>query len=263
MLKGKSRHRHRLDQRHRAGHRPRARRAGREPHAERLRRRGARSSGCARGLGGRVQGQGRLQRRRHVEAGADPRDGRAARAASSARSTSSSTTPASSTPRRSRSFPDERWDAVIAINLSSTFHAIKAALPQMKPAQLGAHHQHRLGARPGRLGAEDRLRRGQARRGRPDQGGRARNRANRHHLQRDLPGLGADAAGAEADRRARREGGHRGRAAPSWTCSRRSSPRSSSPRRSRSARWRCSCAPRRPRRSAARRCPIDGGWSAQ
>src|SRR5712692_7035307 len=29
-------------------------------------------------------------------------------------------------------FPDERWDAVIAINLSADFHAIKAALPQMK-----------------------------------------------------------------------------------------------------------------------------------
>ncbi|HYR36972.1 MAG TPA: 3-hydroxybutyrate dehydrogenase [Burkholderiales bacterium] len=29
-------------------------------------------------------------------------------------------------------FPDERWDAVIAINLSANFHAIKAALPQMK-----------------------------------------------------------------------------------------------------------------------------------
>jgi len=29
-------------------------------------------------------------------------------------------------------FPDERWDAVLAINLSANFHAIKAALPQMK-----------------------------------------------------------------------------------------------------------------------------------
>jgi len=28
-------------------------------------------------------------------------------------------------------FPPERWDAVIAINLSATFHAIRAALPQM------------------------------------------------------------------------------------------------------------------------------------
>src|SRR5579872_5800190 len=28
-------------------------------------------------------------------------------------------------------FPDERWDAVIAINLSAAFHGAKAALPQM------------------------------------------------------------------------------------------------------------------------------------
>ena len=29
-------------------------------------------------------------------------------------------------------FADERWDAVVAINLSASFHAIKAALPQMR-----------------------------------------------------------------------------------------------------------------------------------
>ena len=29
-------------------------------------------------------------------------------------------------------FPDEKWDAILAINLSSNFHAIKAALPLMK-----------------------------------------------------------------------------------------------------------------------------------
>lgn len=29
-------------------------------------------------------------------------------------------------------FPDEKWDAILAINLSSAFHAIKAALPGMK-----------------------------------------------------------------------------------------------------------------------------------
>jgi len=29
-------------------------------------------------------------------------------------------------------FPDEKWDAIIAINLVSNFHAIKAALPAMK-----------------------------------------------------------------------------------------------------------------------------------
>jgi 3-hydroxybutyrate dehydrogenase len=34
-------------------------------------------------------------------------------------------------------FPDDRWDAVIAINLSSNFHAIKAVLPQMKKRNWG------------------------------------------------------------------------------------------------------------------------------
>jgi 3-hydroxybutyrate dehydrogenase len=35
------------------------------------------------------------------------------------------------------SFPPDRWDAVIAINLSSAFHAIQAALPGMKARNWG------------------------------------------------------------------------------------------------------------------------------
>jgi 3-hydroxybutyrate dehydrogenase len=34
-------------------------------------------------------------------------------------------------------FSDEKWDAIIAINLSSNFHAVKAALPGMKKAGWG------------------------------------------------------------------------------------------------------------------------------
>ena len=102
-------------------------------------------------------------------------------------------------------FPVEKWDAIIAINLSSAFHATRLALPGMRRQQLGPHHQHRLGARPGGLGAEVGLRGGQARHRRLDQGGGAGNRHHRHHRQRHLPGLGADAAGAEADRCARRD----------------------------------------------------------
>ena len=34
-------------------------------------------------------------------------------------------------------FPPEKWDAIIAINLSATFHAIRAALPQMKKRNWG------------------------------------------------------------------------------------------------------------------------------
>jgi 3-hydroxybutyrate dehydrogenase len=35
------------------------------------------------------------------------------------------------------SFPPERWDAVLAINLSSVFHAVQAALPAMKTKNWG------------------------------------------------------------------------------------------------------------------------------
>jgi 3-hydroxybutyrate dehydrogenase len=34
-------------------------------------------------------------------------------------------------------FPTERWDAVIAINLSSAFHTVRMALPKMKQANWG------------------------------------------------------------------------------------------------------------------------------
>ena len=34
-------------------------------------------------------------------------------------------------------FPQEKWDAIIAINLSSAFHAMKAALPGMKKRNFG------------------------------------------------------------------------------------------------------------------------------
>ncbi len=34
-------------------------------------------------------------------------------------------------------FPDERWDQIIAINLSGVFHAMKAAIPAMKAAGWG------------------------------------------------------------------------------------------------------------------------------
>ena len=43
-----------------------------------------------------------------------------------------STTPACSSPPMSRIFPNERWDQIIAINLSGVFHGMKAAIPGMK-----------------------------------------------------------------------------------------------------------------------------------
>ncbi|HWK45282.1 MAG TPA: 3-hydroxybutyrate dehydrogenase [Stellaceae bacterium] len=38
---------------------------------------------------------------------------------------------------RIEAFPDDKWDAIIAINLSAAFHAIKAAVPLMKQAGWG------------------------------------------------------------------------------------------------------------------------------
>ncbi len=38
---------------------------------------------------------------------------------------------------RSENFPDEKWDSIISINLSSAFHAIKAILPGMQQRNFG------------------------------------------------------------------------------------------------------------------------------
>ena len=43
-----------------------------------------------------------------------------------------STTPASSSPRAVEEFPDDKWDQIIAINMSGVFHGMKAAIPGMK-----------------------------------------------------------------------------------------------------------------------------------
>jgi 3-hydroxybutyrate dehydrogenase len=62
-------------------------------------------------------------------------------------------------------FPAEKWEQIIAINLSSALHG------------LGADHQHRLGALAGGLPVQVGLRRRQARHRRSDQDGRAGTRA--------------------------------------------------------------------------------------
>ncbi len=45
--------------------------------------------------------------------------------------------PAFSSSRRSRNFPIEKWDQIIAINLSAAFHAMRAAVPGMKARKWG------------------------------------------------------------------------------------------------------------------------------
>ena len=38
---------------------------------------------------------------------------------------------------RTEAFPEEKWDSILAVNLSSAFHAIKAALPGMQKRNFG------------------------------------------------------------------------------------------------------------------------------
>ena len=100
-------------------------------------------------------------------------------------------------------FPIEKWDAIIAINLSSAFHTIRAAVPGMKARKWGriinTASAHSLVASPFKVG----LRRRQARHRRPDQDGRARSSRPRRHRQLHLARLCLDAAGREADSRHR------------------------------------------------------------
>ena len=121
--------------------------------------------------------------------------------ASSAGSTSWSTTPASSTSRRSRTSRIEKWDQIIAINLTSTFHATRAAVPIMKAQGRGRivniASAHGLVASPfksayvaakhGVVGLTKTVALEVAEHG--------------DHLQRHLPGLCEDAAGRGPDRR--------------------------------------------------------------
>ena len=85
-------------------------------------------------------------------------------------------------------FPAAKWDAILAINLSSAFHLIQATFEPMKQARLRPHHQYRLGARPDRLAVQVGLCRRQARHGRPHQGGGARRRRSRRHGNAICPG---------------------------------------------------------------------------
>ena len=105
-------------------------------------------------------------------------------------------------------FPVEKWDQIIAINLSSAFHTIHAALPAMKKKGWGriinTASAHALVASPYKV-AYVAAKHGIA--------GITKTVAletatQRHHRQRDLPGLRLDAAGREADPRHRQGARH-------------------------------------------------------
>ncbi len=91
------------------------------------------------------------------------------------------------------SFPTDKWDKVIAIDLSSAFHTTRLVLSAMRRREMGPHHQHLVGARADRLAVQGGLRRREAWHDRPHQGDCAGDRRGRHHLQRNLPGLRLDA----------------------------------------------------------------------
>ena len=97
------------------------------------------------------------------------------------------------------SFPVDRWDAIIAINLSAAFHTIRAALPGMKRAAWGrivniasvhglvasVNKSAYVAAKHGIMGLT--------------KDGSAGVGRLRRHLQRHLPRMGAHSAGEEAN----------------------------------------------------------------
>ena len=108
-------------------------------------------------------------------------------------------------------FPIEQWDAIIAINLSSAFHTMRAAIPGMKKRKWGRIinicSAHSLRG----LALQERLRLGQARPRRLHQGGGAGAGRARRHVERRVAGVRVDAAGGEADPRPRQVGEHHAR----------------------------------------------------
>ena len=158
-------------------------------------------------------------------------------------------------------FPPEKYEAIIALNLSAAWYTTRAAFAAMKAERLRPDHQRRVGARPRRLAVQERLCRRQARRRRPDQDGRARGRRAWHHLQRDLPGLRLDAAGREPDRRHRQGARHHPRRSDPRRPAR--SAAEQALRRRRGAR-RARRVPVRPGRRSitGTALPVDGGWTA-
>ena len=119
-------------------------------------------------------------------------------------------------------FPEDQWDLLIAIMLTSPFLLAKYAWPSLEeadePRYIAIASAH--GAR--RLALQVRLRVRQARRHRARAHARARGRRGRHLRHRRLPRLRPHAAGREPDPRP----GEGARASPR----RRRSSRSSSPR---------------------------------
>ena len=159
-------------------------------------------------------------------------------------------------------FPADRWDAVIAINLSAAFHASKAALPQMLERNWGRIIN--IASAHGLVASAQ----------------KSAYVASKHGivgltkvvaLETATTGVTCNAicpgwvltplVQKQIDDRAAREGIEVAkRSTIFWP---KSSPRWSSSRRSSWGPSQSSCAPTPPSRSAGRRSPMDGGWTAQ
>jgi 3-hydroxybutyrate dehydrogenase len=98
-------------------------------------------------------------------------------------------------------FPIEKWDAVIATNLSAAFYACRVALPGMKQRKFGRIIN--IASAHGLVASAEKVAYVAAKHGII---------GLTKVVQRDLSRLGADAAGAEADRGSR-QGRGQGRAA--------------------------------------------------
>ena len=160
-------------------------------------------------------------------------------------------------------FPVDKWDAVIAINLSSAFHAIRAAMPGMKKRKWGRIIN--IASAHGLVASAQKVAYVAAKHGIVGMTKVVAIEAANDGITCNAicPGwvltplvqkqIDARAQGVRPERRAR----------PRSRCCPRSSRCISSPRRKASARWRCSSAATRAATITGSAYSIDGGWTAQ
>ncbi len=154
-------------------------------------------------------------------------------------------------------FPVERWDAVIAINLTAVFLAIRAALPQMLARDWGRIIN--IASVHGLVASVDKSAYVASKHGVVGltKAVALETATMRHHLQRDLPRMGAHATGTETDRRPCGEGeAVAGRCKDQAARRKTALARVHHPGAARRARR----VPLLGRRSAAQRCGAPGGW---
>ncbi|CAA9419739.1 MAG: D-beta-hydroxybutyrate dehydrogenase, partial [uncultured Ramlibacter sp.] len=190
---------HRVHQRHRAWHRQGPGQEGRAGRAQRFRRHRGGPEGS--GGGGR---RGRLPPGRHEQAGRD-------RGHDEVRSVALRPGRRAGQQRRHPARVADRGLRPGALGCGHRHQPVERVPhhaprdPRDAPGQLGPHPEHRIRARIGRLAGEERLCRRQARHRRPDQDRGLGVGHDGRDVQCNLPGLGADPAGAEADRGACRQ----------------------------------------------------------